>query len=76
MTSWQKEQRNKRQKKRNVGYMLVVEKIFLVYQTQKEDIYICSLHFAGENGPTDENPDPIKGMLRRDMDYFLRKCIY
>ena len=42
----------------------------------KKDTYICSLHFAGEHGPTDENPDPIKGMFRRDMDYFLRKEIY
>lgn len=25
-----------------------------------KDTYICSLHFVGGNGPTDENPDPIK----------------
>ena len=25
----------------------------------KKDTYICSLHFPGENGPTQFNPDPI-----------------
>lgn len=25
----------------------------------KKDNYICSLHFIGKNGPTEENPDPI-----------------
>ena len=25
-----------------------------------KDTYICSLHFVGGNGPTDEHPDPIK----------------
>ena len=24
-----------------------------------KDTYICSLHFVGGNGPTDDNPDPI-----------------
>ena len=24
----------------------------------KKDSYICSLHFVGKNGPTEENPDP------------------
>ena len=24
-----------------------------------KDSYICSLHFIGERGPTEENPDPI-----------------
>ena len=26
----------------------------------KMDTYICSLHFVGGKGPTDEHPDPIK----------------
>ena len=25
-----------------------------------KDSYICSLHFVGESGPTEENPDPVK----------------
>ena len=25
-----------------------------------KDTYICSLHFVGGNGPTKENPDPVK----------------
>ena len=30
-----------------------------------KDSYIGSLHFVGENGPTDENPDPISATASR-----------
>ena len=26
---------------------------------QERYSYICGFHFIGENGPTEENPDPI-----------------
>ena len=26
-----------------------------------KDSYICSLHFVGENGPTDIDPNPVPG---------------
>ena len=28
-----------------------------------KDTYICSLHFVGGNGPTEEDPDPINASL-------------
>ena len=31
----------------------------------EKDSYICSLHFAGVNGPTPENPDPISATASR-----------
>ena len=31
-----------------------------------KDSYVCSLHFVGENGPTDENPDPISATASKD----------
>ncbi|XP_053397878.1 uncharacterized protein LOC128556500 [Mercenaria mercenaria] len=34
-------------------------KYFTIANVNK-DTYICSLHFVGEKGPTEENPDPIK----------------
>ena len=51
LTSWQKNRRNRRQKMRNVGYMLVVEKIFSRISDIEKDTYICSIHFVKENGP-------------------------
>ena len=31
-----------------------------------KDSYICSLHFVGMNGPTEENPDPISATASRE----------
>ena len=31
-----------------------------------KDSYICGLHFVGENGPTDENPDPISATASKE----------
>ena len=31
-----------------------------------KDSYVCSLHFVNENGPTDENPDPISATASKD----------
>ena len=31
-----------------------------------KDSYVCSLHFVGENGPTNENPDPIPATASKD----------
>ena len=30
-------------------------------QNVTKDTYICSVHFVGGNGPTDDYPDPIPG---------------
>ena len=27
-----------------------------------KDSYVCSLRFVGENGPTEEDPDPISAV--------------
>ena len=34
-------------------------KYFTIHDVKK-DTYICSLHFIGGKGPTDEHPDPVK----------------
>lgn len=31
----------------------------ITYETLTYDHYICSLHFVGENGPTESYPDPV-----------------
>ena len=31
-----------------------------------KDSYICSLHFAGGNGPTLEDPDPISAVPSKE----------
>ena len=31
-----------------------------------KDSYICGLHFIGNNGPTEENPDPIPATANRE----------
>lgn len=56
------------------------------YETLTYDNYICSLHFIGENGPSDSYPDPVPARMsaekrselennfRRQMAYFLTNC--
>ena len=31
-----------------------------------KDSYVCSLHFVGENGPTEEDPDPISAVASKE----------
>ena len=58
----------------------------LSYETLTYNNYVCSLHFVGENGPTESYPDPVPaGMpteerndlennFRRQMAYVLTNC--
>ena len=32
----------------------------------EKDTYICSIHFIGNSGPTEENQDPVLATLTRD----------
>ena len=36
--------------------------------------YICSLHFVGENGPTDKDPNPVPATASREKVCYL--CEY
>ena len=38
----------------------------------KKDTYICSFHFVGQKGPTEEHPDPVKA---GDEGFFERRKI-
>ena len=60
MTSWQKEQEKQKTEKVKRWLYACGRKDFTHISDIKKDIYICSLHFVGENEPTDENPDLIK----------------
>ena len=60
MTSWQKEQEKQKTEKAKRWLYACGRKDFTHISDIKKDIYICSLHFVGENEPTDENPDLIK----------------
>ena len=31
-----------------------------------KDSYVCSLHFVGGNGPTEEDPDPISAVASKE----------
>ena len=31
-----------------------------------KDSYVCSLHFVGGNGPTEEDPDPISAVASNE----------
>ena len=39
-----------------------------------KDSYICSLHFVGGNGPTEEDPDPISLLLLVKKGYVYLFC--
>ena len=56
------------------------------FETLTYDNYICSLHFVGENGPTESYPDPVPARMstekrnelennfKRQMAHFLTNC--
>ena len=39
-----------------------------------KDSYICSLHFVGENGPTDKDSNPVSATASREKVCYL--CVY
>ena len=39
-----------------------------------KDSYICSLHFVGENRPTDKDPNPVPATASREKVCFF--CVY
>ena len=51
-------------------------KYFTIKNVTK-DTYMCSLHFVGGNGPTDEYPDPIKcgTQVRKQTITFVRRLV-
>ena len=58
MTEWEKGQEKQKTEKCRKWVYACGRKDFTVDDVKK-DTYICSIHFIGNNGPTDENPDPI-----------------
>ena len=56
------------------GSMRVVEAIPSF--AQKIVTYICSVHFAGENGPTNGNPDPISATASKEMVSYYKIVIF
>lgn len=40
-----------------------------------KDSYICSVHFVGENGPTDEYPDPVSATASEERVSLLNIVI-
>lgn len=59
MTEWAKKRENEKTLTSKRWVHACGRKEFTVEKIKK-DTYICSLHFDGGKGPTDENPDPIK----------------
>ena len=41
-----------------------------------KDTYICSLHFHGESGPTEMNPDPLSYKEFQQIDKSINKVMY
>ena len=52
-------------------------KYFTIKNVTK-DTYMCSLHFVGGNGPTDEYPDPNKcgTQVRKQTITFVRRLVF
>ena len=58
MTEWEKNKQNEFTEKAKKWVQACGRKGFTIDKITK-DTYICSLHFVGGNGPTEEDPDPI-----------------
>ena len=70
MTPWEREQAKLKTDKAMRWQYLCGRKDFTKLEQITKDTYICSLHFIGSKGPTDDNPEPILATLtpeERDM---------
>ena len=60
MSDWERQQNLKKAEKAKRWLHACGKKDFNCIEQIKKDTYICSLHFAGQKGPTEEHPDPVK----------------
>ena len=86
MTDWEKQQIKQATEKCMRWVHCCGRKNFTINNITK-DTYICSLHFVGNNGPTEESPDPLlatlteseiakkthKRKLPRERDFSIKK---
>ena len=63
---------NERIEKAKRWVHLCYRKNFTIKNINK-NTYICSLHFIGSNGPTPENPDPIKASSDLNVSLIPKK---
>lgn len=67
MTNWEKQREGERTEKCKRWVHACGRRDFSKLCQVKKDTYICSLHFVGENGPTDDNPDPLIATLSEEQ---------
>ena len=72
MTEWEKNKQNEFTEKAKKWVHAYGRRGFTIDKITK-DIYICSLHFVGENGPSEEDPDPISASLL-ECESVRKKC--
>ena len=71
MSDWERQQNLKDWKSRWLH--ACGRKDFNHIEQIKKDTYICSLHFVGQEGPTEEHPDPGKAGDERFFERRKRK---
>ena len=70
MSDWERQQNLKKTEKAKRWLHACGRKDFNRIEQIKKDTYICSLHFVGQKGPTEEHPDPVKA---GDEGFFERR---
>ena len=70
MSDWERQQNLKKTEKAKRWLHACGRKDFNRTEQIKKDTYICSLHFVGQKGPTEEHPDPVKA---GDEGFFERR---
>ena len=60
MSDWERQQNLKKIEKAKRWLHACGRKDFNHIEQIKKDTYICSLHFVGQKGPTEEHPDHVK----------------
>ena len=51
------------QHRHNDGFMLVDGLVHNCRKKLSYHHYVCSMHFIGESGPSDESPDPLPATI-------------
>ena len=60
MSDWERQLNLKKTEKAKRWFHACGRKDFNRIEQIKKDTYMCSLHFAGQKGPTEKHSDPVK----------------
>ena len=66
LTEWEKKRELEKTEKAKIWLHACGRKDFCSLSDVKKDTYICSIHFYGGKGTTEDHPDPVLALLTQE----------